>query len=82
MRRGRSCSRGRENGEGEEEPDDIGVGDIGVIVELIGKDQKSLVGLQPPLNTVYGNASFRHQVENEDKTMVWVRIEAPSLQFM
>jgi hypothetical protein len=51
-------------------------------VKLVGKNQKSLVGADPPLNPVNRNASLSHQVKDEDKSMMGIGIEAPALQFL
>lgn len=66
--------------EGEDQPEDIRIGHFRVVVKLVGKDQKPLIGLESPLDAVYGEGSIGHEIEHEHETVMRVAVETAALQ--
>jgi hypothetical protein len=48
-------------------------------VELIRKNQKTLLGLDSPLDSIDCERARRHQIEDENKAVMRIAVEASAL---
>ena len=49
-------------------------------MELVGEDDEVLLGFDTPLDSVHGDASFGHEIKDQNESVVGIGIEAQSLE--